>query len=82
MYVYPPVIRVSISQAVRRHTGKSREASELRDLTMIVSFWNWTGASAALLPKWLSVFTVIEESRPESCDFESSQELAVSRPSA
>ena len=48
---------------------------------MIVSLWNLTGISAALLPRCQKNFSAIVKIRPESCHFETSRDPAVKRPS-
>ena len=63
-----------------RKISQSLEATRLTVL-MIVSFWNLTGISSALLPRYLKISEQLGESKPESRGFETSRYLTVRGPS-
>ena len=63
-----------------RQISWSFEAARL-DVIMIVSLWNLTGISAALLPMCLSTFRMIGKVWTQSHRFETSRDLAVRRQS-
>ena len=60
-----------------RQISWSLETGRL-DVIMIVSIWNLTCISAALLP----ISERLDRSKPESCGFKTSRDLGVRRPSA
>ena len=61
-----------------RQISWSLEATRL-GVIIIALLWNLTGSSAAALPRGLSILERLKKAKHESCDFETSQDLAVRR---
>ena len=75
--------RASFHYAVTSYSQISLSLEASRCIViMIVSLWNLTGITAALLSRRLLNFKRLEKSKPESRGFETSPDLVMGRPAA